>query len=88
MRWRPEVTLTSKDTPKLCMPGKQMPLDPKDVYLAKALLCGECDIELLKVMIMKAEGIKEIAAAFGLAQFILNYGDFIAPDTDSYVITG
>lgn len=45
------------------------------------------DIDQLKALIAKTEGINEIAAAFVLAQFVLDYGDFITPDTGHYIIT-
>lgn len=81
------MTLLDKDDPQLCLAEKQMPIAPKDVYLAKAMLRGVHDIEALKELISKAEGIDDTAAAFGLAQFILDYGDFIAPDTGHFMIT-
>ncbi|MEG1578420.1 MAG: hypothetical protein RR336_06620 [Oscillospiraceae bacterium] len=87
MKWKPGITLTGQDDPQLCLAEKQMPIAPKDVYLAKAMLRGVHDIEALKELIANAEGIDDTAAAFALAQFVLDYGDFIAPDTAHLIIT-
>lgn len=87
MQFKPEVTLTNQNGWRLSMGDRSAPVAPEDVYLARAIAQGMGEIEQLKVLIAKAEGINEVAAAFRLAQFILEYGDFIAPDTEHYLIT-
>ena len=78
MQFKPEVTLADQDGWHLRMGSRAAPVAPRDVSLAKAIAQGVHDIDRLKALIAKAEGIDEIAAAFGLARFILAYGDFIA----------
>lgn len=80
MQFKPTVTLTDQDGWHLCMGSRKAPVAPKDLYIARVIAQGMGDIGQLKVLIAKAEGIHEVAAAFALAQFILNYGDFIAED--------
>ena len=56
-------------------------------YLAKAVDGGTQDEEALIRLIAQTEHIDETAAAFGLAQFMIDYGDFIAEDKSHYTIT-
>lgn len=86
MKWKPEVILTGRIELQLCMGDRIKQVAPGDVHIAKAMKKGVSDIEQLKELIAKVEGIDEISAAFGLAQFILDYGDFIADDTSHYII--
>lgn len=86
MQFKPKVTLTDQNGWRLCMGSRATPVAPKDVYIAQAIVQGMSDIEQLKALIANAEGIHEVAAAFGLTQFILDYGDFMAADTSHYII--
>lgn len=88
MRWKPEVVLKKQDTYLLQLGTKQQPVLPKDTYLVEAMKGGITEDEKLIQCIMQHEQIDETAAAFGLAQFILDYGNFIAEDESHYLITG
>ena len=87
MKWKDNVKLIAKDGLHLLLGERQMPIAPRDAMIAQAMSRGVQDIELLKRLIAGAEGIDETAAAFGLAQFMIDYSEFIAPDTAHYVIT-
>lgn len=81
MKWKNGVTIEKGDGWNLHLGNRVMPVAQKDVYLARVIAQGKGNIEQLKVLIANAEGVDEIAAALGLAQFALDYGDFIAEDT-------
>ena len=82
MEWKPRVTLEQENGCRLCMGGKCVQVAPKDVYIAMEIQQGCGSVEHLKTIIAKTDNINEVAAAFSLAQFILNYGDFIEDDTN------
>ena len=77
MQFKPEVTLTNRDGWHLCMGSRDASIAPKNICIARAILQGNGSVEQLKALIAKAEGIDQIAAAFALAQFVLDYSDFI-----------
>lgn len=87
MRWKPEVTLTENNGWQLHLADKVTQIDERDTYLVKAVQKGINDDEELVKLIAKKEGIDETAAAFGLAQFVLDYNYFIAPDNSHYIIS-
>lgn len=87
MKWKKDVTLDKQEPWRLRFGDKVLPIAEGDVYLVKAVEKGICNDEDLIRLIAKEEGIDETAAAFGLAQFLLDYSDFIAEDTGHYVIT-
>lgn len=80
MKWKPEVELTEQNGWQLCMAGVQIYIEPDDVHIAKAMQQGICDIEQLKALIVKVDGVNEADAALTLARFILHYSDFMAND--------
>lgn len=87
MNWKPGVVVSKEPNYALQLGGTTQLVPEKDVYLINAMERGITEDTQLVALIMEAESIDETAAAFGLAQFLLDYGDFIAPDTEHYLIT-
>lgn len=87
MKWKKDVILDKQNSWRLRRGDKVLPIAEGDVYLVKAVEEGICNDEDLVTLIAREEGIDETAAAFGLAQFLLDYSDFIAEDTSHYTIT-
>ncbi|MDD2972144.1 MAG: hypothetical protein PHE02_08455 [Lachnospiraceae bacterium] len=87
MKWKKDVILDKQKSWRLHLDDKVLPIAEGDVYLVKAVEEGICNDEDLVRLIAREEGIDETAAAFGLAQFLLDYSDFIAEDTAHYMIT-
>lgn len=87
MRWKPEVIIQREKGYYLQLGNLAQPVPEKDAYLVEATQQGITEDAQLVALIMQTERIDETAAAFGLAQFLLDYSDFIAPDTGHYIIT-
>ncbi|MDD3252812.1 MAG: hypothetical protein PHV18_09650 [Lachnospiraceae bacterium] len=87
MRWKEDVILEKENPLRLRWGDKVLSIAERDVYLVKAVEKGICNDEDLVRLVAKEEGIDETAVAFGLAQFLLDYSDFIEEDTSHYIIT-
>lgn len=85
MKWKPKVKLTRKDGLQLHLDDRVMDIEEKLHYLAKAVDSGTQDDDTLIRLIAQTEHINETAAAFGLAQFMIDYGDFIEQDKSHYM---
>ena len=86
MKWKKNVTIEKNKTWNLNLGEEIKAIAEKDIYLVKAVEDGICDDEELIKLVAVEEEIDETAAAFGLAQFLLDYSDFIAEDTERYII--
>ncbi|MDD4849563.1 MAG: hypothetical protein PHO10_02555 [Gemmiger sp.] len=78
MRFKPGVTLTEQGGWKLTLGNRAAPVAPQDAALAGAIAQGVCEVDRLTALIARTRGVGEVDAAIDLAQFILDYGDFIA----------
>ena len=78
MKWKKNVTLEKQQPWQLRLGDKVTPVAERDRYLIKAVEKGISNEEELVRLVAKEEGIDETAAAFGLAQFLLDYSDYIA----------
>lgn len=87
MKWKKDVILEKQQPWQLRLGDKVTPIAERDIYLIKAVEKGICNDEDLVRLVAKEEGIDETAAAFGLAQFLIDYGDFIAEDKSHFMIT-
>lgn len=87
MNWKPGVVVSKEPDYALQLGGTTQPVPEKDVYLVNAIEQGIAEDPQLVRLIMEAESIDETAAAFGLAQFLIDFSNFIAPDTGHYLIT-
>ena len=80
MDFKPNTKLIEQNGYQLSMRSKSTPIASNDVYIIKDILKGTKDIEQLKQLIIKTEEINEINATLRLAQFILDYSEFITDD--------
>lgn len=87
MKWKPQVVVTKENGCSLRLGNRTQTVPQESVFIIKAIENSVTEDAELVRLIMKAESIDETAAAFGLAQFILDYGDFIAADTEHFIIT-
>lgn len=87
MKWKHNIVIKKGDDYQIQIGNLIHPVPKKDTYLLDAMERGVTEDAALIHLIMQTECIDETAAAFGLAQFMLDYSDFIAPDTSHYVIT-
>ncbi|MDD4369759.1 MAG: hypothetical protein PHD56_01550 [Anaerostipes sp.] len=65
---------------------KEKRVNSEHEYLLEKIASGVEDDQELIGFIVKKENIPEVAAAFGFAGFLIEYADFIAPDTSHYII--
>ena len=86
MKWKKNVTLEKQQPWQLRLGDKVTPVAERDRYLIKAVEKGISNEEELVRLVAKEEGIDETAAAFGLAQFLLDYSDYIADDKSYFMI--
>ncbi|MGN0151696.1 MAG: hypothetical protein ACI39Q_04410 [Wujia sp.] len=87
MKWKDEVTIEKrKNIYRFHMSGNEMPVDQEDVYICDAIEGGMTDDKELLRLIMKKEDENEVIASLRLAQFVLDYGDFISNDLGHMVI--
>lgn len=87
MKWKPGVVVIKEPDYALQLGEIIQAVPEKEVYLVEAIEQGVTEDESLVRLIMETEQIDEIAAAFGLAQFLIDFGQYIAPDTAHYLIT-
>ncbi|MEG2266252.1 MAG: hypothetical protein RSC68_18205 [Acinetobacter sp.] len=87
MKWKKDVILEKQQPWQLRLGDKITPIAERDMYLIKAVEKGISNDEDLVRLVAEEEGIDETAAAFGLAQFLLDYSDFIAEDRSHVMIT-
>lgn len=87
MKWKKNVTLEKLQPWKIRLGDKVTPIAERDKYLIKAVEKGISNEEELVRLVANEEGIDETAAAFGLAQFLLDYSDYIAEDKSHFMIT-
>ncbi|MEG1360875.1 MAG: hypothetical protein RSE23_14545 [Clostridia bacterium] len=87
MKWKKDVILEKQQPWQLRLGDKVTPVAQRDIYLIKAMEKGISNDEDLVRLVANEEGIDETAAAFGLAQFLLDYSDFIAEDQSHVMIT-
>ncbi|MEG0919705.1 MAG: hypothetical protein RSE61_07255 [Anaerovoracaceae bacterium] len=81
------MTINKHGPWQLCLGNKIVSIAKEDIYIVKAVEDGISKDEDLVRLIAETEEIDEISAAFGLAQFLLDYSDFIAEDNSHYIIT-
>ena len=77
MRWKPDVILEKKDGYLFVYESKKKQVKKEDEYIIQLVEQGIYDDKRLVANIMKNEEVDELLARFRLAQFIVDYGDYI-----------
>lgn len=88
MKWKRKVTLKTENNQfLLCHGENSLPVKNEDLYLVKAIKKGIHDENKLKHLVMEHDDTNETVAGFTLAQFILDYQEYIEDDKSHYEIT-
>ncbi|WP_167957551.1 hypothetical protein [Anaerosporobacter faecicola] len=87
MNWKPEVIVKKTNN------GYQLQIDDdktvvkkEDTYIVRSIEKGITDDKWLTAIVMKTEQIEEVFARFRLAQFVLDYGEYILNDVGHMII--
>lgn len=78
MRWKTSVNIVKNNGYELQQGTNTIKIAPEDEYIIEAVEHGIIKDEELVKVIMKHENVNDIVASFRLAQFVVDYGDFIA----------
>lgn len=87
MKWKKNVCLIRNENLQFQMNNKTKNIDENDEFIALAVEKGICEDKQLIDLVAEHEHINKAAAAFAIAQFILDYGVFIETDHSHYEIT-
>lgn len=77
MKWKREVTVEKIDEYIIKCDYNQKKIAKEDEYIVKAVEEGINDDAEITQLIMTKENVDEIIAGLRLAQFIVDYGEFI-----------
>ena len=85
MKWKSGVTIEKDGGFFLCMGEKNRQLEEEDISIAELIESGITDDEELTAKVAEYFGENELMADFRLAQFVADYGEFIAQASQSRV---
>lgn len=83
MRWKDGVITEKKCNYRIRLGDNDMCIPDTRTYIAQLMENGKMDAEELEKIIMEHDQCDEISASLSLAQFIVDYGEFIEEE-DSY----
>ena len=78
MRWRTDVTIEWGDATWLCRGNKKKKVKKEDEKIVELIESGITDDDELLEKVSEQMETDDISAGFSLAQFVEDYGDFIA----------
>ncbi|MDD3219175.1 MAG: hypothetical protein PHC41_06115 [Lachnospiraceae bacterium] len=79
MEWKSNVSVTKGDSYVIADGTHEKKASKEDEYIIAAMEKGICDDEKLLQVIMEQEQYTEMIARLRLAEFVVEYGDYIAP---------
>lgn len=86
MKWKKETVISKENEYTLRLNEIKHPVKKEDEYLIKAIEQGFNTNDVLKSIIIKEKKVNETIADFILAQFILDYQEFIENDNSHFEI--
>ena len=87
MKWKKEVIVEKNQKQyKLRYQGMYTNVQLEDSYIVKAIEDGICDDNKLVQIVIKQENFTEVMANFRLAQFLLDYVEYISNDVGHMII--
>lgn len=86
MKWKQDVSVNRKGTYTFSSDKQVKEAAEEDYYLIDAIEKGMTDDKELAQLVVEKEELNEAAAGFRLAQFILDYGEFISNDLGHMII--
>ncbi|NCB94603.1 MAG: hypothetical protein EOM40_18945 [Clostridia bacterium] len=86
MRWKNDVKIEKKNGYMLKNKEGERKIKPEDEYIVKAMVKGICEDERLLEVIKKKEDLDEILSGFRLAEFLVEYGEYIEELKDELMI--
>lgn len=79
MKWEQGVRLDKHQGYQLILNDSKKQIEPEDEYIADAVSKELSDEELL-ILVGKNEQTDDIISGFRIAQFVVDYGEFISND--------
>ena len=86
MKWKKEIIIKQEKGYILMLDEEKCRVKQEDEYLVKVMKRGIEKNEELKTVIMKEKQVSDAVAGFILAQFILDYQEFIENDNSYFEI--
>ncbi|MCR4705802.1 MAG: hypothetical protein K5641_07040 [Lachnospiraceae bacterium] len=88
MKWRPEAEIIRGDETWVCMKGKKKKIEAEDKAILDLMESGITDDDELVGKLAAKLGVDETDSSFRLAQFVVDYGEYLAEGTKSAVFGG
>ena len=85
MRWKEDVAVDRKDGILLRSEKKEKKIEKKDLDIFELMDSGICDDDEILSRLSEQSGEDAISTGFRLAQFVEDYGDFLAEGEKSKV---
>ena len=86
MKWKPDVTVERKRRYMLSQGKKRRMIAREDYYLVDAMEQGITDERELNELVVCTEKVDSVIAGFRLAQFIVDYGEYISNQVGHCII--
>ena len=88
MRWRIETEIIRGDEAWVCMGAKKKKIEEADKIILDLMESGITDDDELIGKLSEKLGVDEADSAFRLAQFVVDYGEYLAEGAKSAVFGG
>ena len=85
MKWKEKVTVERKDGILLKLEKKEKKVEKKDLDIFELMDSGICNDDEILSRLSEQSGEDTISTGFRLAQFVEDYGDFLAKGEKSKV---
>ncbi|MBQ7563612.1 MAG: hypothetical protein IJT16_06440 [Lachnospiraceae bacterium] len=85
MEWKPGVEILRDKGVRIRLGSREKEVEEEDMEILEFMGSGICDDDELLKKVAESSGSDLASCGFRLAQFVENYGDFIAKGTKSKV---